>query len=214
MARRALPPLCGALDNFTLNAFLHTSFYARRIADPKNRSRLTRHDFAYVIFPRVHQRAPLSDRLASTPHFGAPPLIYHACQRRPSAHASAAAPGRPHSRKPISDFRFQISDFRFQIPDPRSQSFVGRPKKRAQNPDFQMEKALQIFATDVNSESSDGALQNSGSPRRLQNTQITSHRACGLGKQKSMVFFDFWRLQDHRKGHPTCALQISEEQKA
>eukprot|EP00964_Phaeocystis_antarctica_P045254 scaffold26039_cov107-Phaeocystis_antarctica.AAC.2 len=26
--------------------YLHTSFYARRIADSKNRSRLTRHDFA------------------------------------------------------------------------------------------------------------------------------------------------------------------------
>ena len=89
MARRALPPLCGALENFTLNAFLHTSFYARRIADPENRSRLTRHDFAYVIFPRVHQRAPLSTRLPSTPRFGAPPLIYHLCQCR----ASAAAPG-------------------------------------------------------------------------------------------------------------------------
>eukprot|EP00964_Phaeocystis_antarctica_P068486 scaffold41479_cov58-Phaeocystis_antarctica.AAC.2 len=49
-----------------------------------------RHDFAaYVIFPRAPQHAPLSDHLASTPHFGAPPLIYHPCQCR----ASAAAPG-------------------------------------------------------------------------------------------------------------------------
>ena len=30
-----------------------------------------------------------SNRLAPTPHFGAPPLIYHPCQSR----ASAAAPG-------------------------------------------------------------------------------------------------------------------------
>ena len=33
--------------------------------------------------------------------------------------------------------------------------------------------------------------------RRSQNTQITSHRACGLGKQKSEACFAFWRLQDH-----------------
>ena len=30
----------------------------------------------------------------------------------------------------------------------------------------------------------------------LQNTQITSHRACGLGKQKSKAFFDFWTTTD------------------
>ena len=89
MARGTMPPPCGALENLTPNAYLHSSFYLRRIADPKNRSRLTRHDFAYVIFPRVPQRAPLSDRLVSTPHFGASPLIYHPCQCR----ASAAAPG-------------------------------------------------------------------------------------------------------------------------
>ena len=35
------------------------------------------------------QRGSLSDCLVSTPHFGAPPLIYHPCQCR----ASAAAPG-------------------------------------------------------------------------------------------------------------------------
>eukprot|EP00964_Phaeocystis_antarctica_P126632 scaffold90296_cov68-Phaeocystis_antarctica.AAC.13 len=35
------------------------------------------------------QRGSLSHRLAPTPHFGAPPLIYHPCQCR----ASAAAPG-------------------------------------------------------------------------------------------------------------------------
>eukprot|EP00964_Phaeocystis_antarctica_P068517 scaffold41502_cov59-Phaeocystis_antarctica.AAC.1 len=89
MARGAMPPLCGTLENLIPNAYLHSSFYLRRIADPKNRSRLTRHDFAYVIFPRVPQRAPLSDRLVSTPHFRASPPIYHPCQCR----ASAAAPG-------------------------------------------------------------------------------------------------------------------------
>ena len=53
---------------------------------------------------------------------------------------------------PISVSRFQIPDHIFQISDPRSQGFVGGGKKRAQNPDFQMEKAVQISATDVNSE--------------------------------------------------------------
>ena len=62
MACSALPPLCGALENFTPNAYLHSSFYVCRIANPKNRSRLTRHDFAYVIFPRVQQRAARHNR--------------------------------------------------------------------------------------------------------------------------------------------------------
>ena len=56
------------------------------------------------------------------------------------------------NRFPISVSRFQIPDHIFQISDPRSQGFVGGGKKRAQNPDFQMEKAVQISATDVNSE--------------------------------------------------------------
>ena len=37
----------------------------------------------------------LAIALASTPHFGAPPLIYHPCQGR----ASAAAPGAPSSSR-------------------------------------------------------------------------------------------------------------------
>ena len=49
--------------------------------------------------------------------------------------------------------------------------------------------------------------------KEITKTQITSHRACGLGKQKSEACFAFWRLQDHRKGHPTFAFQISVEQK-
>ena len=63
--------------------------------------RLTRHDFAYVTMAQRDQRGSLSHRLAPTPHFGAPPLIYHPCQCR----ASAAAPGfeqpfleLPHAR--------------------------------------------------------------------------------------------------------------------
>ena len=55
------------------------------------------HDFAYVIFPLWISGGSLSNRLASTPHFSAPPLIYHPCQCR----ASAAAPGDTHcSRAP------------------------------------------------------------------------------------------------------------------
>ena len=44
---------------------------------------------AYVIMAQENQRDSLSNRLAPTPYFGAPPLIYHPCQCRPSA----AAPG-------------------------------------------------------------------------------------------------------------------------
>ena len=49
---------------------------------------------------------------------------------------------------------------------------------------------------------------------KSQNTQIASHKACGLGKQKSEACFAFWTLPDHRKGHPTLAFHIFEEQKA
>jgi len=42
----------------------------------------TRFCVRHIIFPRVHQRAPLSPHLASTPHFCALPLIYHPCQGR------------------------------------------------------------------------------------------------------------------------------------
>ena len=67
------------------------------------------HDFAYyyVISSRVHQRAPLSDRLASTPHCEAPPLIYHPCQGR----ASAAAPGSypsPYSKKYAYNYKNRL----------------------------------------------------------------------------------------------------------
>ena len=70
MARSALPPPAAHLKkNYTKCVPSHLILYIRRIADPKNRSRLTRHDFAYAISPRVHQRAPRKVRLPSTPHF-------------------------------------------------------------------------------------------------------------------------------------------------
>ena len=55
----------------------------------------------------MHQRAPLSDRLASTPHCEAPPLIYHPCQGR----ASAAAPGSypsPYSKKYAYNYKNRL----------------------------------------------------------------------------------------------------------
>ena len=57
------------------------------------------HDFAYVTMAQGTQRDSLSDRLYSTPHVGAPPLIYHPCQGR----ASAAAPGQGRASEPASE---------------------------------------------------------------------------------------------------------------
>eukprot|EP00964_Phaeocystis_antarctica_P012710 scaffold6986_cov66-Phaeocystis_antarctica.AAC.1 len=56
------------------------------------------------------QRGSLSPRLTSTPHFGAPPLIYHPCQCR----ASAAAPGR------VNECCVSLSDVRESVPHCRS----------------------------------------------------------------------------------------------
>ena len=45
----------------------------------------TRFCVLHLIFPRMPQPAPLSDRLASTPHFGASPLMYHPSVRAPAS---------------------------------------------------------------------------------------------------------------------------------